>query len=144
MNKWFLVFFTMLVLGFKPLMAEETATPPATAASETKSSLTAEIKIGTSLENRDVVGEADSFPPETAQLVGWTRITGAKEPTQIKHVWKFNGAEMGTVSLNVTSSPFRTYSRKTVVGSGTYTLEVQDADGKVISSKEVQVKEAAK
>jgi len=126
------------MMGIMPLAAEEMASQQAPAA-ETKSALSAEIKIGTGLENRDVTGEEGTFPAETPQLVGWTRISGANGPTQITHVWKWNGQEVGKVSLNVTSSPFRTYSRKTVLGNGTYSLDVLDADGKVIASKEVQV-----
>lgn len=106
----------------------------------TKSALSAKIKIGTAMENREVVGEADSFPVNTPQLVGWSQITGATEPTEITHVWKLNGTEIASVSLKVPSSPFRTYSRKMLKGAGTYTLEVKDSSGKVIASKDVEVK----
>ncbi len=138
MMRWKLVLSTMLMLGFSPLVAEEMVSQE-TSGTESKSSLSAETKIGTGLENRQVVGEADTFPADTVQLVGWTRISGANEPTQITHVWKLNGAVVGAVPLSVASSPYRTNSRKTVIGSGTYTLEVKDADGNMIASKEVSV-----
>jgi hypothetical protein len=129
---------TLLVVGLGPLVAEEAA-PKGVSAADAAVTLSAEIKIGTGLENREVVGAADTFAAGTPQLVGWTRITGATKPTQIIHVWKLNGKEISSVPLSATSSPFRTNSRKTVVGPGTYTLEVRDMNGNVINSKDVTV-----
>jgi hypothetical protein len=138
MSRWWGIGATLLVLGIGPVLADE-AMPKAAAASEGAEALSVEIKIGTGLENREIVGAADTFPAGTTQLVGWTRITGATKPTQIIHVWKLNGKEVASVPLSATSSPFRTNSRKTVVGPGTYTLEVRDMNGNVINSKDVTV-----
>jgi len=137
MNRWLIVLATMFAVGLAPLAAEEMS--PEAPAVESSGGLSAEIKIGTGLENKEATGVADTLPADTVQLVGSTRISGANEPTQITHVWKFNGEDAGSVPLNVKSSPFRTFSRKTVIGSGTYSLEVQDANGKAIASKEVQI-----
>src|SRR5882672_5088960 len=104
--------------------------------------LSFEIKIGTAVENHEVTGEADKFPADTAQLIGWSKVTGATEPLQISHVWKRNGEQAASVPLMVKSSPYRTYSRKTVTDMpGKWSLEVQDTNGKVLATKEVQVGE---
>lgn len=104
------------------------------------SALSVEIVVGTGMDGRDVVGAADQFSNETPQLVGWTRVTGAKQPLEIRHVWKCDGKDLSSVPLNVQSSSFRTYSRKNIFGkSGAWTLEVQDVDGNVLASKSFEV-----
>src|SRR5687767_13922973 len=45
---------------------------------------TAEIKAGTGVENREVVGEATSFPAGSTVFV-WSRVTNGEG--NIKHVW---------------------------------------------------------
>ncbi len=108
------------------------------------SGLTAEIIIGTGMENKELVGVSDTFSADTPQLVGWTRIKGAHQPTEIRHVWKVNGKEVTSVSLSVQSSSYRTYSRKTLNGQvGNWSLEVKDVDGNVIASKNFEVTASA-
>jgi hypothetical protein len=102
--------------------------------------LTAEIKIGTDLQDREVVGESTNFGTDVEKVVGWTRITGAGMPTEITHVWKRNGEEVSSVPLRVQSASYRTYSRKTIAGMpGNWSLEVKDANGNIIASKEFTV-----
>ena len=126
-----------------PVAKPAPAAPAAAVPAATDGSVKAEIKIGTDIENREIVGEATSFAAGTPKLAAWTRITGAGQPTQIWHVWKRNGEELSKISLNVTSSYFRTYSRKDVNGqAGNWTLEVRDASGAVLASKDFTVGEA--
>lgn len=128
------------VITALPLAHSEDVAPASAAPVAKKVTLSAEVKIGTGLENRDVTGEADSFPATTPQLVGWSRVTGAEEPTQVMHVWKLNGEKAAEVPLSVQTSSYRTHSRKTVEGHpGKWSLEVQDMDGNVLGSKEVTV-----
>jgi len=107
----------------------------------TSRELRVEISIGTSVENKKLVGEAESFSSEVPQLIGWTRIIGSQEPTEIQHVWICDGKEMSAVSLPVQSKSFRTFSRKTLFGKkGKWMLEVRDIDGKLLASKDFEVK----
>jgi hypothetical protein len=104
------------------------------------SSLTADIAVGTGVENHEATGVSDSFSSDTEQLVGWSRVKGAAEPAEIRHVWSYNGKELDSIALNVQSSSYRTFSRKTVKGMpGTWTLEVKDNEGRLIGSKKVEV-----
>ena len=45
------------------------------------SDVTAEVKAGTGVEKREVVGEAATFPPGTTVWV-WSRVTGAEGQTR--------------------------------------------------------------
>jgi len=104
--------------------------------------LKADIKIGTGLENREATGVSESFNG-VSQVVGWTRIQGAAEPTEVKHVWLLDGKEQTEVSLPVKSSSYRTWSRKTITGPGKWTLQVKDSAGNVVASKDFDVASVA-
>lgn len=120
------------------LSAEESATKAA-------ASLKATLKVGTSVENKEIVGEAAEFPATTATVTAWSLVEGAATPTEIKHVWSLNGKEVASIPLQVQSSHFRTHSRKTVSGqAGAWTVKVVDADGKVLANVDFKVTAAEK
>ncbi len=109
-------------------------------ASVTPDILTVDVQVGTGMSNGDVLGAAESFPLETNQLVGWTRIKGAQSPIVIKHVWSCDGVEKAVIELAVKSTNYRTWSRKTLFGqAGKWKLDVKGPDGSVIASKEFSV-----
>ena len=86
----------------------------------------AEIKAGTGVEKREVVGEATSFPAGTTVWV-WSRITDG-EPA-VKHVWKRDGKDVWTATLKVGSKKWSTQSRRTIPKAGSWEVDVQTADG---------------
>ncbi len=130
-----------IVLGFlfiSPIRAQE---PQATGPNPLK----VEIKIGTGIANREIVGVSDSFSSETAELVCWTYIKGATEPTDVRHVWSFNNKVVGDAVLQVKSSSYRTWSRRPVAGRiGEWTLDVKDSEGRVLASKKFTVGQAGR
>lgn len=101
--------------------------------------LAVEIQIGSGIEDRQPTGVAGSYPANTAELVGWTRVRGAKEPTEVWHIWKRDGKHVSRVKLSVQSSNFRTYSRVDVSGPGKWTLIVENFAGRELATKEVLV-----
>jgi hypothetical protein len=101
-------------------------------------SLSAEIKVGTGLENREVTGAAESFTAGTP-LVGWTRIKGANEPTDVVHEWWRGEEKFASVTLPVKASSWRTYSRISSPQAGDWTLKVVDASGKEVASQKFKV-----
>lgn len=102
--------------------------------------LDVELKIGSDVQNREVVGETASFGADTEKVVAWTRVTGATQPVQIMHVWKHDGKEISRVPLNVQSASYRTFSRRSVAGmAGAWNVEVQDSAGKTLASKDFTV-----
>ncbi len=115
--------------------------PAKTSAPASSAALKAEVKIGTDIQDREPTGVSNSFDSGTLQVVGWTRVTGANEPTEIIHVWSYKGAEQSSVPLPVKSSSYRTFSRKSVIGQkGKWKLTVKDAEGRVIGSKDFEIK----
>ena len=130
-------------LAGAPVLAQDGST--ATAAPDASvQALSAEVEIGSGIENLQPTGVAETYPAEVEFLVGWSRVKGAEEPTRITHVWTLNGEEVATVTLDVKSSNFRTYSRKTIAGqTGTWTLTVRDAAGRELGTDKVEVGQTA-
>jgi hypothetical protein len=105
-----------------------------------RSAVSAEVAIGKSIEKNVAVDTASAFPADVGSVVGWTRVTGAEAGTKITHLW-IHGADSSKVELNIGGSPWRTYSRKTIGadGTGDWTLEVLDADGKTLATKTFKI-----
>jgi len=121
----------LLALGF---LCAEQAVPA------NQSPLKIEVRVGSGIENRKVTGENTTFPADTPELIGWTYIKGATEPTDITHVWVRNGNVSSTALLQIKSSSFRTWSRKKLLGQeGKWTFEVRDMDGQILASKSFEV-----
>jgi len=98
-------------------------------------SLTAEIQLTTAIEDRQPVDKISSVPANTDKIALWCIITGATKPTTITHVWTLEGEEMAAIPLNVTSTPYRTWSRKSLgKRTGNWTVEVKDSSGNVLAS----------
>lgn len=110
-----------LLLGLTGVAAAEDKAPvtaPAGAA--------AEVKAGTGVEKREVVGEAATFAPGTTVWV-WSRVENA-DPS-IKHVWKRDGKPVWTATLKVGGKKWSTQSRRTIPKAGAWEVDVQSADG---------------
>ena len=103
-------------------------------------SVSAEIQVGTGVENREIVGAADSFASSVGKVFCLSRVTGASGAT-VKHVWLRNGTEMASVDLSVGGSPWRTWSSKTIPASwtGDWEVRVVDGNGTTIASKTFKV-----
>ncbi len=93
--------------------------------------VSAEVKAGTGVEKREVVGEAATFPAGTTVWV-WSRVLGAEG--SVKHVWKRDGQVAWTATLNVGSKRWSTQSRRTIPKAGAWEVEVQTADGAPIGT----------
>ena len=95
----------------------------------------AEIVIARNVEAREPVGAGEEFPSNVGHLAAWTRVTGAANTT-IEHVWRHQGHE-NVIPLNIgMGSPWRTWSRKTILSdwTGQWTFEVRDTDGNVMAT----------
>lgn len=104
------------------------------------SDLKVDVKIARGVENREPTEVGDSFPASLDQVVGWTRVQGASEPTEIRHVWSHEGKEVAELPLQVKSSSYRTWTKKSIAGqAGSWSLTVKDAAGNVLASKDFTV-----
>jgi DUF2914 family protein len=85
------------------------------------SAASAELKVGTGVENHEIAGEATTFPAGTT-VWAWSRITNGEGT--IKHVWKLDGKEVWTATLPVSSKRWSTMSRRAIQSKGSWEVEV--------------------
>ena len=104
-----------------------------------KAAATAEAAVGTSVENRALVGAAESFPPSTGKLFCFSRVMNAAD-TEIEHVWYKGDVEQGRVKLKIGGSPWRNHSSKTLLAdaAGDWRCDVVH-DGKVLQSVKFKI-----
>ncbi len=105
-------------------------------AQENTVSMSAEVKVGTEIADRMIVGEASSFPATVGKVYVWSRITGGAGESTVKHVYSHNGTEMASVELRINGSSWRTWSSKSILPSwtGNWEVKVVDASGATIGS----------
>ena len=114
-----------LLLGLTGVAAADDKAAPADEKAAPAGSA-AEVKAGTGVEKREVVGEAATFAPGTTVWV-WSRVSNA-DPS-IKHVWKRDGKPVWTATLKVGGKKWSTQSRRTIPKAGSWEVDVQTADG---------------
>ena len=73
----------------------------------------AEAAVGTSVENKALIGSAESFPVGTAKVACFARITDAMDQ-EVEFVWYKGDAEQARVKQTVKTNPYRTWSTKTL------------------------------
>ena len=73
------------------------------------------ITLTTGVKDREPVSSAITFPNSVGRVYCWTLIEGAKEPTAIRHLWYYGEKKVVEVSLEIKSSPYRTWSSKTIL-----------------------------
>jgi len=112
-------------------LAEEAKPAPPPSTTAPSSGATAEVKAGTGVEKREIVGEAATFPAGTTVWVSSKLINA--EGT-VKHVWKRDGKAVWTATLNVGGKKWSTSSRRTIPKAGSWEVEVQTADGASIGT----------
>jgi hypothetical protein len=91
--------------------------------------------------DHEPVDSATSFAATVEKLYCFTKITGAQSPTQITHVWYFDGTERARVDLAVNSISWRTYSSKIIQPHelGAWRVDVLDSAGNVLKTLEFEV-----
>lgn len=120
-----------------PLAAQDTTQtpppPPAAPAATPAPTVAVEAVVAKSVMDRAPVDSGTAFPADVGQLVLWTRVSGAAG-SMIRHVWFHGDTEVSNVELSVGSSPYRTWSRKTIPADwmGAWHVEVRDASGNVV------------
>ena len=104
-----------------------------------------ETAVCAAVEERQPVGEAESFSPDVGQVFFWTKCVGAVDTTVIQHVWTREGETIATVDLPVRSSSWRTWSSKQILPSwtGNWEVRVLDADGNILKAVSFRIEAAA-
>lgn len=106
-----------------------------------QSGIMVETAVARDIVDRMPADTGATFPADVGKLWCWTRVTGAEPGTTLQHVWMRGTDEMGTVSLAIGGSPWRTYSSKNIEPSwtGEWRVEVRDATGNVLATKSFTV-----
>ncbi|MBN1596421.1 DUF2914 domain-containing protein [candidate division FCPU426 bacterium] len=122
----------------QPISQQPETSAPA-AAAETNLEVV-EIAIAQGIENREPVQVADKFPAGVERLYCYTKIEGGKEGNSITHRWKKGDDVLAEISLNVSGSPWRTYSSKAIMQewTGTWSVEILQ-NNVVLISKEFTI-----
>ncbi len=139
-----LVVVTMCLGIQATCQAQEPAMQTQEPASEVQQA--AQLEVSVAAICKDVVdlepdGYGTSFPVSVGKLYCFTKITGAQSPTQITHVWSFDGNERARVDLAVDSASWRTYSSKIIQPHelGAWSVDVLDSGGNVLKRLEFEV-----
>lgn len=76
------------------------------------------------------------IPAEADTVYLWTRVSGAEPGTVLHHVWFKGDEQVADVELTINGSPWRTWSRKTILAgeTGPWRVEVRDAAGTVLQT----------
>ena len=133
MRKYWPAVFAALVIATPSLGAQEAQQAGAPKAAA------AELAVGTAVAERQLTGMAEAFPASTGTLYCYMKISNAAN-AQVEHVWFKGDTEMSRVKLNVTGSPWRTWSSKKLGAdaAGDWRCDVV-VDGKTVQSAKFKV-----
>lgn len=122
------------LIAVTPLAAQD-----AQQAGAAKASASAELAVGTAVAERQLTGMAESFPASTGALYCYMKITNAADAA-VEHVWYKGDTEMSRVKLNVTGSPWRTWSTKKLGpdAAGDWRCDVV-VDGRTVQSAKFRI-----
>jgi hypothetical protein len=100
----------------------------------------AEAAVGTAVAERALQGAAESFAAGTERVYCFARITNVPVDGEIEFVWYKGETEVARVKQTVRSSPYRTWSSKTLGadGNGDWRCDVVNGD-KVLQSIKFKV-----
>lgn len=96
----------------------------------------AKMGVGTGMENRELVGEAETFPVETEKVYCYLEAKDISVDTTVTFVWSLDGKELNrtTVSLKQ-GSRWRTWAQKAIYNKkGDWRVDLQDSTGNVVHS----------
>src|SRR3990172_528439 len=124
------------------VLAQQQAPPPQGAPAEkaapapAASLPIARMGSASSVENREPVGIAATFPATQEKVYCFLEFQNVPAETSVTVVWTLGMNEMGNVPLTIKPfSKFRTWANKTIGGmKGDWKVEVKDASGTVLKS----------
>lgn len=97
--------------------------------------------VTTEVVGREPVNDGAAFSPSMGPVYYFTEVEGADVPTQITHIWYYEGRQMAQVPLAVEGPRWRTWSSKQILQdwTGTWKVEAVDAHGQVLSSQTFEI-----
>jgi len=102
-----------------------------------------QIAVCTKVVNRNPVNCGDEFSLKAVtKVLTWMKVSGAKLPKSLKHVYYWEGKLMATIELEMRSSPTRTWSQKTFnpqQALGKWKVVITTGDNTPVAIKEFTV-----
>ena len=132
-RRLFFILFSILVLSVICLAQEAPA--------EEQKLIAEEIKICTTVMDREPVGVDTIFADTLEKLFCFTKIVGATDTTLIYHIWYFGDEEKAKVNLPVKSSLWRTWSSKNIAKDwiGKWHVEITTEEGNLLGKEEFEI-----
>jgi cytoskeletal protein RodZ len=87
------------------------------------------------IKNRMPAGVASTFPISIQRIYVWSEIEASRIPSEIRHVYYFNGQVVSDVTLDVRSTYWRTWSFKSISKNrdeGQWRVDIVSTDGEVL------------
>jgi hypothetical protein len=100
--------------------------------------LTAEVRFAREVENREPLSPGQSFSP--GKLYCWNLLKGGEGEYAIQHVWYRDGKQVWRRSVRARGAKWVTWSYFNVT-PGSWKVELQDSEGKVIQTGDFTVKQ---
>ena len=97
--------------------------------------------VTTQVVDREPINDGLVFSASMGPVYYFTEVKGAYNPTQITHVWYYEGEQMAKVPLSVEGPRWRTWSSKRMVENwkGSWRVEAVDEHGNLLSSQTFEV-----
>lgn len=129
----------MRILPF--LLYTALAAAPITAAEDASPLRATELSVCQELVDKACQGPDQAFDARVPSVVFLTRIEGATGEAYVEHIWSLEGKEQRRVKLPVRSSPYRTWSKKTIKNMpGRWRAEVLDPVGRSLGAVDFVVR----
>ncbi len=134
--------FAATMLMASPAMADDDASDDEASPSATNSTLEVlEAKSAADVEDREAVGESDSFS-EGDTVAVWMAVQNNGDPDEIEVAWHFEGDELHTFDIEIGTSPrWRTWASTTASRTGDWSVEIRDNGGETLETIEFSVSE---
>jgi hypothetical protein len=135
------ILIVVLIFSFGLTVHAQNETRPAPATPETAGFEITRLVVGTSVDNREPVGVADTFPAKTPKVICFLDAKSIAADTDVTFVWILNGKELLKTNLPLKAGPnWRTRADKNLHGqTGDWTVEVRNAAGKTLRDVKFKV-----
>lgn len=97
--------------------------------------------VTTEIIDREPVNDGAAFSSEMGAVYYFTEVSGADTPTNITHIWYYEGRRMAQIPLAVEGPRWRTWSSKRILQewTGSWKVEAVGPDGTILSSQAFEV-----
>ncbi len=137
---WLVGIAAGLMAGATAARAEDAA--PADAAKKAPAGdVKVEAKTCKTIAEHECSDPTDSFAAADGAIVTWNKVTGLAGG-KLHHVYFQGDKQMSDITLDVTRSPYRTFSRKKLgdAPQGDWRVEIRDEGGTVLQTLKFSVK----